>query len=239
MGTEQSLDDKVRSWLHGQGYPLEFAAARILRSEGLQVFQGQTYEEGDRVRETDVVARVPDTRAHCELVVECKSSPHPWIALTATASPARTIREAWLISGGDVQGWLDSEPTRWTYNVPDPYGFSLVQAFRKSGDADSGYAALSAAVDAAIGMRERFSVASRPEGVFLPVFVIDAPLFRFGVLADGEEELQRVPLQRMLWNGSAKRKQMTVVDVVTLDQLPVYASGMAAHLDALAKHLTP
>lgn len=235
---ERSVDDKVRSWLHGQGYPLEFAAARILRSEGLQVFQGQTYDDGDRVRETDVVARVPDVRAHCELIVECKSSPHPWIALTAT-TPSRALRADWLIAGGDVQGWLDSEPTRWTYNVPDPYGFSLVQAFRKPGDADPGYAALSNVVDAALGMQKRFRISSPPVGVFLPVIVVTAPLFRLGLWADGEEDFQRVPLQRMLWNGSPKRKQMTLVDVVTLDHLPVYASGMAAHLDALAKHLTP
>ena len=56
---DESLVDRVRKWLDGQGYPLEMLAARESRRYGaadVQVGQFYTDPETDTPREVDVIA---------------------------------------------------------------------------------------------------------------------------------------------------------------------------------------
>src|SRR5271166_1922951 len=83
---EKSLQARVRDWLLGEGYPLEFRAAREFRKRGFSVRQGvYAKSENESPREVDVIAygTVPE-RIRVDHVIECKwPQDKPWVVLTA------------------------------------------------------------------------------------------------------------------------------------------------------------
>ena len=81
------LRGRVRAWLEGTGFPLEFRVAEAAREHAPHwVDQSRYYTDPTtgKIRETDVVVQwVGQTRgafANIAVVIECKSKPLPWVA---------------------------------------------------------------------------------------------------------------------------------------------------------------
>ena len=76
----ESIEEEIRKWLHGQGYPLEMIVARALQEHGFRVVQGEYYRdpESDKFREIDLTAyvadHVEDALVRVDYIVECKQS---------------------------------------------------------------------------------------------------------------------------------------------------------------------
>src|SRR5436309_14473721 len=87
-----TLEQRVRSWLKAQGYPLEMRVAEILRASGAGWDHGRVYHDQvtGKPREIAVVGyfdlwEKPEFSIH--LVFECKHTrDKPWI-LFSTANP--------------------------------------------------------------------------------------------------------------------------------------------------------
>lgn len=243
----------ARRWLLEQGYPLEFATARILRGAGFDARQGRFYEavapEGVRVREIDVLAhlRPLDPAVAVALVAECKRTSKPWIVLTGEAmlSPTEVLNatvasasaRALLVALASRPGVKGGPPF---FELPTRHGFAVVEAYRppnqKVGAADD---AMAQVVDAAQsgGLAPEPSFYERDAWSFAwAVIVIDGQLFE--TTNDDGTELQEVDRARILWYG-ATAERAVLVDIVRSRHLSTYAaeahSGLRAIQDLLSE----
>src|SRR5690349_16372918 len=97
-----TFEERVKSWVKTQGYPLEMRVAEILRSSGAFWDHGRVYDDPmtGKFREIDLVGyfdfwEKPEFCVH--LVFECKhSKDKPWI-LFSTSGPMFT-KEAYVAS---------------------------------------------------------------------------------------------------------------------------------------------
>ena len=91
------LPEKVKAWLSGEGYPLEFATANTFERADFETRQGMylSMPKTNAFREIDVVASrvVQNDQVSCRvsIVVECKwSRDKPWVVFTS-----RLGRSSW------------------------------------------------------------------------------------------------------------------------------------------------
>lgn len=254
--------DGVRKWVRETGYPLEYASARTLQKVGFQTFQGVHYVTAradlPKAREVDIVANVGVDQeglvymqdlVTVRLVVECKVLKTPWVVLTRPtrsmpnlihgAIGTRKAREGLLSvieSGGTLPDLLVT---------PERSGFSIVEARipsaserrgeeRKRADEriDGAYAALAQVVSAAHGLAGELK-----EGwsLYWPLIVVRGPLFHLGYDDDGEEILESVEWQRVMWMGHPDGR--THVDVVRERHLEPYARTAKVGLSFFAERL--
>lgn len=97
MPEEETLINKVTSWLHGQGYPLEMQIAAAFREAGFTVFQSAYFHDAvsGKYRELDIVVfrgwKSKNILWRLSLLIECKvSKGHPWIMFTRALEPDDT-----------------------------------------------------------------------------------------------------------------------------------------------------
>lgn len=226
----QTAEEKVRTWLRRQGYPLEYEAARVLRGAGFETIQGWSYRDEDevgmvRAREIDVLATLTGREplypqddgvgSRFSVAVECKHMTAPWLVLTTAHPPAwepvvsdwmeLLVRQAKLSAGA-------------AFPLPSEVGFSV----KTAGDKDMAHASLMQATNAASA-----ACVQRPPGSpplwALPLVVVRGDLFTLGYDRRGRESLIEVPWCRLVWHGADAISFPTVVDVVTRPYLRTYA----------------
>jgi hypothetical protein len=231
-------EDRVREWLKQQGYPLEFEAARILRSAGFLTVQGWSYPSTDergviKARDVDVIAawvgpNAEDTtvpRAGRFIVaVEAKHLTSPWVVLTST-NPTH-----WKPLASEMMthyfSRLGINPAE-ELTLPHRTGFAVKTI--GSGQ-DVAYEALTKATSAALAAVDD---ADDPYSRYtprwaLPVVVVRDDLFTLGYDDEGLEILESVPWCRLVWHGTIGFRSPTLVDVVTRDHWPTYVAELRA-----------
>ena len=233
------LTKKVKLWLNEEGYPTEFKAANICRTNDFRVWQGFHVrdEKTQLPREIDVVAsRDHPTRDHLirvEHVLECKWSKNkPWIVFTSSnahiapaACTAQTIGNLlgsaviWALAGDSSLHSLDYF---WT---PDRPGFGGRQAFSKG--VDHFYAAVAAVSDLSFLLAQRDENLVGPQYemprnavLAFPVVVVEGQLFE-AYFDEALNEMQLMPRNRIRchWRGASASQLNTTIDVVVLDHL--------------------
>lgn len=240
----------------------ELRAAGLRAEQGLY-YESRDATGAVKAREIDVLARSEQYAfpgVFVRLIAECKYGWPGWLILTATSSEA--LGPVWApwpaaaAAGEAVTRWLQDtaewgRSAAWTtfMKIPDRFGFGLAQVETKaksktaggaSDDSDtpaapakSAYEAIQQVTSAAL------QLVAEHEGelAFLfPLLVVDGPLFQLGFREDGEQLLEPVESQRILWRGSSASP--VVVDVVRRRALKAYACEAAPAVDAVQGILT-
>jgi hypothetical protein len=231
------IEEAVQKWLYDQGSPFEFEVAEVLEQEELRVFQSVIYEDPaeDKLREVDLVAHLTNDH-RCEVVIECKSGGSGWVVL---ASPDGSVYadSRWFIGRPQkvIDAWLSQPRIQMAMRLPPPRAYVLKRLPGKDGDGtsrlDLGHAALSSIVSATAARRRR-----EPD-LHLAALVIAGPLVRVSRQRGGGYDVQQVGMQRLLWAESAVLRRPVIVDVVTRDELPMWARGIRATLEAFRVQL--
>lgn len=247
-----NLAGRVLQWLQGEGYPLEFRTAQILRESGFAARQGKHYRAGsDGPREIDVVGEFcheqSDTFIRVSHYIECKwSKGYPWVVFSseqASIAPSACVAQTqgndlarailWSLAGD--KALHDTS----IFSAPRRVGFGGRQAFTKS--KDQFYAALQGIVGAT---QSEVDETSTPElgllrelkyaEVGLPLVVVEGDLFE----AYWDKSIQGMKVEprghiRLHWQGSAAWRLRASVDIVTIDSLAEFMTKRKAEIGVL------
>jgi hypothetical protein len=233
---------KVLDWLEVTGFPLEMKAASAFRDAGFEVRQSTTYADplSEKGREIDVLASDPDLFGFVDLaaVIECKSSPNPWVILTANdvmegynrlrTRAVFTERAYLTLSRGRLDD-LEIEP--WLHRK-GRCGYALRQAFSKGND--PGYDAAMSVLSACKAIFPPTSLAGwKVAAAALPIIVVNAPLLECELQADGGLLLSEVKYSHFLFSARLPDQVSCCIRVVNashLDETAHWAKGVMNHL---------
>lgn len=228
----------VKEWLDSQGYPLEFRVATILEAAGFDVRQSVPYRLGEATREIDVLAKVPGPSER-SLAIECKAGEGPWVVLGAPDGQDLVGRHLIAEPDADRDAWLARPDIGIILRPRPPHAYRLVRVRDKDKSErgqDEGHAAVSSAFDASLGIAaSTFGRApgGGPRGIIIPVVVVSEPLFSVArIKAPPWIEHHPTPTQHVLWSWSKSRRGTYLVEVVQVEHLEVWASGMYAAMAA-------
>ncbi len=226
----QTAEERVRTWLLRQGYPLEYEAARVLRGAGFETIQGWSYRDEDeagmvRAREIDVLATLTGreplypqeegAKSRFSVAIECKHMTAPWLVLTTAHPPAwEPVVSDWM----EILVRQAKLSTAAAFPLAPEVGFSV----KTAGDKDVAHASLMQATNAASAACVQRPPGSPPQWA-LPLVVVRGDLFTLGYDRRGRESLTEVPWCRLVWHGADAISFPTVVDVVTRPHLRAYA----------------
>lgn len=246
------LEERVLAWLRGEGYPLEFRTARVLRDCGFHVQQGRHFRSRDDTpREIDVVADLnleeAGTLLRVSHFIECKwSRDHPWVVfssshsrMTPSACVAQTLGNdlasaiLWCLAGDTPLHSMS------VFAAPRRPGFGGRQAFTKG--KDQVYSAMQAIVDATQAEVSRSTlVQDGLDGeleyaqVGLPTIVVDGDLFEaFWDESTQEMTVERREHVRVHWQGAAAWQMHASVDLVTSAGLEEFMQRRSAEIARL------
>lgn len=250
------LAGRVLDWLQRHGYPTEFRAGVAFQNAGWVVAHSDYYEdpETSKTREIDIKASLTQVSsanspwAGFEFVAECKlSRGKPWVVF-ARPTPAEAFISLSDVVLGSIAEialmGLDTNmdgvasflrPAGWT-------GHGVARAFSDGNDADSSqpYAALRGAVAAAAAavqsmVAHRESSPKMPKSVtfHVPMVIVDAPLFRYTLDADGAEHVTAIEWIQVAAPSSSHGSVRAIL--TTLDGLPRYLAEVTPHVRALLK----
>jgi hypothetical protein len=217
----QNLEARLLEWLRKTGYPLELRIGKQFQRVGWNVNYSRWYQDpiAEKKRELDVQVSVTATRErtsmHVSLCIECKTSvDKPWVALSSGVTVGDDISldfavgrlSRMALTGATAEGVeLPRIVSPGTLRVG-----GVVQAFFGSGkkprpqeqeeaSPTSPYAALVQARSAALALDTEYRANAleifgelKTAAVFLPVVIVDAPLFAYAVGANGEDILHSV-----------------------------------------------
>lgn len=222
VAREVTVDERtsVEQFIRSSGFPLEFAAARELRSAGFVPRHGRTYEAASQsgeivYREIDVLAELIDSRLAmpAQVVVECKHAKAPWVVIAGDLDPDPAVAPIQA-----RQARRPSDPVaaaiRRTLGIEPPLAFAVVElrpAALKPNQVDAAFDAVRQVLSAATGATRL--VAKKASTLLHPIVVLDGHLWRY---QDGKE-LERVDRARFVWWGEPAGPVARVVDVVTRD----------------------
>jgi hypothetical protein len=104
----------------------------------------------------------------------------------------------------------------------------MTYAVREAAPQDGAYAAVNQAVDSAIAVTEDYERA-----IVIPVVVVDTPMFRVAYDVDSES-LESTAREFLLWSGSNRLTQPTLVVVLARSELSAAAPGLRRSAGELA-----
>jgi hypothetical protein len=239
----EGLIERLTEWFTKQGYPLEFETARNFRRRNWLASQGVYYTDtaSSQAREIDVVANVetPGRHPFVRIAIECKVLEDPIVVLVADQPEDQRVDLGWMPSTRGVAAMnaklssVGELPHLLRADRPgDLIGYSVVRGFRhdvdevtnKRKDVDTAYTAISSLVGAAEAIAQDFVWGHA--GIVWPVLVIDGNLVRATIDLAGEPKLEAVQWHRVLWRGSTRRPDPTLVDIVTRQLLVGWPAEM-------------
>lgn len=224
--------DNLLEWLKKTGFPLEMEAASAFREAGFDVRQSFTFPDwqSDKGREIDVLAEDPDWLGVIEVsfVVECKSSPDPWVVLTSDYALSNYSRLfAFAVTSDAAKSALikrleDLGALEPYFKHPARGGYGFRQAFGKGND--PAYSAAIGAMKASCGVAQDRKPGPIPRLVFaFPIIVIDSPLFECSLAQDGQLQLTEVEQSEFLFSAYIPEHVGCCVKVVTKPRLQDFA----------------
>jgi hypothetical protein len=231
-----TLEEKVASWIEAQGYPLEMQVAEYVRASRGWWDHGRTYvdPETGKTREVDVMAIFDagqGTRSSVQLVVECKHTrDKPWVVFTTdnhVLSPFGYLSGLPHTQAADsVLDRLDAKQTaarRTTFAQPEREGFRLVKAFSPA--QDTAYQAVGTLMNGCRSLAELMGSRSDSHILFVPVLVLDGPLFECSLPPDEASSVTREVPSATLVQPVGDGGRMPI-KVITIDALPAYLDAV-------------
>ncbi|MFL6519929.1 MAG: hypothetical protein ACJ8NS_06890 [Chthoniobacterales bacterium] len=241
------LEDKIRSWLDEQGYPLEMRVARAFRQVGFRVFQSDYYRDPqtNNEREIDVVAyadiRIDDLLLRVQFIVECKSArSKPWLVFCSPdvrlAPPARVAQRTASKAGSLALGKLAQRKDIQALNlfhIPDAPAYAATQAFTTGSDvvytALTGLGAAASAkakeADEYVRRGNRFCI------ILFPLVVIEGRLFSCVLADDAGITIAEAKQATLIWRNPVAREPHTIVNILTDPILQAFASASKQTVD--------
>ena len=240
-------ESEVREWLGGKGFPLEFKVEREFRKYGWSTTMGAFAASSDEVqREVDVWAWRSSTGQNlnkpatfsASVIVECKhSKDNAWVLLGRGEISTLQI-DAYLPFARAV---TTDDLLRMSYMAGDDGHARRVvvshsatsTSSEKPDGRDVAYGAVDKVVDLAHATVARFEKRDqkmRELWLLWPVVLTNGPIWRTWLNEEsGRMELQQIPFGHLVWSG---RGSPTRVDVVSLDGLDEYLSGLGAEVES-------
>lgn len=256
------LVGRVRTWLESEGYPFELRVGRVLREAQWDVFHGRHYTDPEtgKLREIDIHAAfgpyvgnshgVGMVSVH--LVCECKVSvSKPWVVFT-TSIGDDSERLVGRLAPGEVASRVLADATATgrrlfrTLCVGPRVGHALTRAFSdsKAGDPSGPYSAVLGALSAASVLSAKHESAG-PRGeslaqwtsIYLPIVILNGPLFEFYLDDEGNEVLQNSDRVQVLAHRPSSETDPVLVQIVASSGLVSFAQSMHSEAVSLAQFL--
>ena len=265
-----TLRERIREDLLASGFPTELAVGGRLRSRGWLCQHAQYYIDLDekKGREIDILAwkgshesrHGPDepeasADASVTLVVECKKSHRPWVALMGESPLLERTGICHRPHGSDflfhprrkeARRVMAEATRRWNWHWGRKGAVSLYEAARlsssregpaRTAERNAAFEALLAVSKATRHVAQRNADAAsraRHMNFFLPVIVLDGPLFEASWAGD---DMQVAPADHVgvlstYLSPSYMNNRGFLVDVVTRDAFERYLSE---HVDPLVE----
>jgi hypothetical protein len=243
------MQERVKKWVEGEGYPLEMKAAAAFRGAGFEVRQAQYYIDSDsgKSREIDVVAQVSDHYglASMRVVVECKTTEKPWVVFSSphTLRNYNKLFALGILSEAVLKALTDlsaggiaklSEQLRW-FAKSGSAGYAAAQAF--TGNQELPFSAAMGAVKACLAQGP--GSYNPPFRADFPVIVLDAPLLDCHMNDRGDLQLQEVTEHEFLFAPHLPAFKGTCVRVVTLAGLADFCGAARNEMEALLRIVAP
>lgn len=197
---------------------------------------GRTYvdPESGKIREIDVMAVFgadKERRSSVQLVIECKHTrDKPWVVFT---TDNHVLSSFGYLSGLPHTQAADSvldrlvarqtETRGTTFAQPEREGFRLVKAFSPA--QDTAFQAVGTLMNGCRSLAERMGSASDFRIVFVPVIVLDGPLFECFLPPDQESPVTRAITSATLVQPVGNGDRMPI-QVMTIDALPAYLAAV-------------
>lgn len=243
--SSNGLDEKILKWFDKTGFPLEMATADAFSKAGFEVRQSNPYidPESEKSREIDVIAADPDWAGaiNIEYVVECKSSTNPWVVMCSKTalrlynrvSSFAVTTESGMVAIAQRLNKLNSWPA---FAREDDTGYGFRQAL--SDRADVGFGAAMNVLKACVAMRrESEEKEYKPLAFYIPVIVVDTPLFECRLEPDGKLALKQVARSEFLFRAHFPKTTGCCIRVVTKGDLPTWSAEAKAVADTLRDDL--
>ncbi|MBX7228759.1 MAG: hypothetical protein K1X48_04015 [Burkholderiaceae bacterium] len=244
------LTARIHDWLVGTGFPLEMCAASAFRSVGFEVRQASTYSDPqtDKGREIDVLAVDPDIYGFVEIsiVIECKASTSPWVALVsddtlvgynrlhAMGVSSSAGKSAVFAQVAKTQGKRKPK----ALELSDRCGYGLRQAFSK--DHDPAYAACVNVLKACAAIASDRAAAHAPRLAFaFPVLVVDSPIFECELTENDQLSLKEVSSTSVLFSSYLPEPVSSCIRIVRSTSIERTATELKATVDDLRSFLGP
>lgn len=247
------LRKKLRVWLDGQGYPLEFTTANVFRRNAFFVSQGAyvRHADSENPREIDLTAQIDaserDYLIRVYHVVECKSSrDKPWVVFTTSGKMGQAACVAQTIAShlGSAILWKEAGLERLhrmsLFETPDRYGFNGRQAFSNSNGKDCFYDAMRSVTSLSTLLVQQYddhrSEGDMPEHavVAFPLIVVDGKLFEAYFDADLDDvRLDEVDRIRCHWDDAPAWWLHATIDIVTFSGLDSFVQKRNAEVHEL------
>jgi hypothetical protein len=209
--------------------------ARAFRTEHFRVIQSEYFSDPDTKtsREIDVVASIDANQEsylfRITFVVECKMSrDKPWVLFTGTslglADPARVAQRVGNTLGRRLLDTVARDTTAQQIGLFDLCGrpaHGVTQAFTSG--ADAAYAALHGVAKATAALAANRGGSPMPVLlVFFPLVVIEGRLFEYYIDENDDPAVNEIAQGTLLWRNPVVDEPHTIIDVVTLSELPEY-----------------
>jgi hypothetical protein len=242
----EELGGKVREWLNGQGYPLEFRAAQTFRSCGFAVTPSDFVDVpgADSPREIDALAvysrSMMSVQMRFEFYVECKWSKRlPWVVFAsrvAGPSPSAILRAVPTNLMGRSLLWLFEDDYELAGHVPfalpgpTAHGGRVAALGKDERDRDgpdqfySAMQSVTSITRAGVHAHDTSAVRGpfHDAAFAFSVVVVDGHLFEARLENEvGQVDTQEVSWARVRWPG-VRAGEIAHVDVVTAGRLGEY-----------------
>jgi hypothetical protein len=238
---EETLHDKVLSWLETQGYDTEMKAAMALRSAGLDVLQSPYYQDPETKisREIDIVSRLTDQIGLITLysVIECKKSQKPWIAFTSSSGLNRitsfsvTAKKTRHILSNRVTDMLKVD---W-FRKHNRIAHAITEAFTTK--EDSTFKAGISATKASIALSQEEAFGKVGLNFFFPTVILDGKLFECYLDEKGNSILSEIDSVFLHFQIKFGEHHGASVHVVTLNYFNKYCEELKNTFDQLKQIL--
>jgi hypothetical protein len=235
---DKTAKDRVREWLEKSGYPLEMEVAATLHGSGFSVTPSFIYtdEDSGKNREIDILATKSDNMgfSHVGYVIECKSTPNPWVVFISNASSALVGPMAGLTLHTETAepaiDRLRSNPrnSKWWLHRQGELGYGLRET--SAGQNDSAYSICTSLIKASRSWLCSPRVAKPRVAFAFPILVVDSPIFECSLNEKHEITLREVHESLFVFSPPIAGHSSCLIRIVTrklLDYLARYTLDLA------------
>jgi hypothetical protein len=244
--SDDDLENRLRTWLERQGYPLEMQVANSFARAGFRVIQSEYYSDPrtNTLREVDVYASlqrdIVRTFFRLAMFIECKAGKSkPWVVFVSQKGMADRARVSQRCSNMMGTFWLLEVSLRKDvsdlsiFRLPTAPGYGITAAFTDGVDVP--YAAIMSAAAAADSEAQAGDTSG--QGLFFsvhfPVVVTEAPLFVCALGSDHSPKIERVEKTVLAWRNPVYRYPHCIVHVVQAAAIDAFVEQTRADFEFL------
>ncbi len=242
--TDQSLIEKILSWLKTQGYATEMRVAKQLNMAGFDTLKSSFYDDPETgiSREIDVIGRLNDDIGllYVYAVIECKMSSKPWVVFTSNKSGFNRIHAFSIMTNNARQHVLENlnemKEFEW-FMKSGRVGYGITTAF--TSNEDETFKAGMAATKAAISIVKKEAPASGNDlyHFLFPTVVLDGLLFESYLGEDGNPVVVEIDSVPLFFPVKIADYYGSTVQIVTANSFDRYCTELSTVYESLRKLL--